>query len=359
MNNQLADLEERVKARLDALNDPITGKGLFTSGRIAGLECHTDGKVSFTIEAPADVAELYAPTRNRAESEVRALPGVRNVIAVLTAHDAKPARTGKGVDKVKHIIAVASAKGGVGKSTIAVNLACAFRALGLKTGLLDLDVYGPSAPTLLGIANRKPRAREDKVLEPIEAHGLQTMSIGYLVDPNSPMIWRGAMATSAVRQMIDDVAWGDLDVLVLDLPPGTGDVLLTLVQRTPLAGAIIVSTPQEMALADVRRGLAMFEKTHAPILGIIENMAYFEAPDGTRTHIFGEGGARRIAQETGAPFLGEAPIVVALREASDAGAPLVAAQPDHPMTQLFKTIAQAALDNVTRLNKAAPRISVA
>jgi ATP-binding protein involved in chromosome partitioning len=358
MNNRLADLNERVKARLDAINDPISGKGLFTSGRIAGLNCRDGGKVSFTIEAPGGVVELYAPVRDRAESEVRAVPGVASVLAVLTAHDAKPARAG-GVGGVKQIIAIASAKGGVGKSTVAVNLACAFRALGLKTGLLDLDVYGPSAPTLLGIAGQKPRAREDKVLEPIETHGLKTMSIGYLVDPNSPMIWRGAMATSAVRQMLDDVAWGDLDVLVLDLPPGTGDVLLTLVQRTPLAGAIIVSTPQEMALADVRRGIAMFEKTHAPILGIIENMAYFETPDGVRTHIFGEGGARRVAQEAGAPFLGELPIVVALREASDAGAPLVAAQPGHPLAQLFKAIAQAARENITRLNKAAPRISIA
>jgi ATP-binding protein involved in chromosome partitioning len=358
MNNRLAALEERVKARLDAIKDPISGKGLFTSGRVTGLEARDDGKVSFTIEAPAGVAELYVPVRDRAEAEARAAGGVESVIAVLTAEAAAPAKAAGGVGRVKHIIAVASAKGGVGKSTVAVNLACAFASLGMKTGLLDLDVYGPSAPTLLGTGPKKPRMRDDKMLEPLAAHGLKTMSIGYLVDPASPMIWRGAMATSAVRQMIDEVAWGDLDVLLLDLPPGTGDVQVTLVQRVPLAGAVIVSTPQEMALADVRRGLAMFEKTHAPVLGVIENMAYFETPDGKRTHIFGEGGARRVAADVGAPFLGEIPIDVALRESCDAGAPLVAAQPAHAASKRFIAMAAAALDNVARMNKPAPGIRI-
>jgi ATP-binding protein involved in chromosome partitioning len=356
MNNRLAAAAERVKARLDAISDPITGKGLFTSGRVAGLKAD-NGKVSFTIEAPAGVAELYAPVRDRAEAEARAVEGVTSVTAVLTA-EAVPAKAAGGVASVKHIIAVASAKGGVGKSTVAVNLACAFASLGMKAGLLDLDVYGPSAPTLLGTGARKPRMRADKLLEPLEAHGLKTMSIGYLVDPASPMIWRGAMATSAVRQMMDEVVWGELDVLLLDLPPGTGDVQVTLVQRVPLAGAVIVSTPQEMALADVRRGLAMFEKTHAPVLGVIENMAYFETPDGKRAHIFGEGGAKRVAAEAGAPFLGEIPIDVALRESCDAGAPLVATQPQHPVSQRFREIAAAAHANVARMNKPAPVIRV-
>jgi ATP-binding protein involved in chromosome partitioning len=359
MNNQLAVLEERVKARLDAIKDPISGKGLFTSGRVTGLDAREDGKVSFTIEAPADVAELYVPVRDRAEAEARAAEGVKSVIAVLTAETAAaPEQAAGGVGRVKQIIAVASAKGGVGKSTVAVNLACAFASLGMKTGLLDLDVYGPSAPTLLGTGAKKPRMRQDKLLEPLEAHGLKTMSIGYLVDPASAMIWRGAMATSAVRQMIDEVVWGDLDVLLLDLPPGTGDVQVTLVQRVPLAGAVIVSTPQEMALADVRRGLAMFEKTHAPVLGVIENMAYFETGDGKRTHIFGEGGARRVAAEAGAPFLGEIPIDVALRESCDAGAPLVVTQPDHPVSKRFIEIAAAARANVARMSKPAPAIRV-
>jgi ATP-binding protein involved in chromosome partitioning len=357
MNNRLAAVAERVKARLDSIKDPVSGKGLFTSGRVSGLDAREDGKVSFTIEAPAGVAELYRPVRDRAEAAARAVEGVRSVIAVLTAETAL-AKPAGGVAQVKQIIAVASAKGGVGKSTVAVNLACAFASLGMRTGLLDLDVYGPSAPTLLGAGCEKPRMREDKMLEPLEAHGLKTMSIGYLVDPASPMIWRGAMATSAVRQMLDEVAWGELDVLLLDLPPGTGDVQVTLVQRVPLAGAVIVSTPQEMALADVRRGLAMFEKTHAPVLGVIENMAYFETPDGKRTHIFGQGGARRVAADVGAPFLGEIPIDVALRESCDAGAPLVATQPDHPVSQRFREIAAAARDNVARMNKPAPQIRV-
>ncbi len=357
MNNRLAHLEEQLKKRLDAVDDPLTGKGLFTSGRVAGLQAQDDGKVSFTIEAPAKAAKLYIPVRDRAEAEARAIKGVTSVVAVLTAHEAKPPQTG-GIGGVKHVIAVASAKGGVGKSTVAVNLACAFAGLGLKTGLLDLDVYGPSAPTLLGVAGKKPKMNADKTLQPLQAHGLATMSIGYLVDAASAMIWRGAMATSAVRQMIDEVAWGELDVLILDLPPGTGDVQLTLLQRVPLAGAVIVSTPQEMALADVRRGLAMFEKTRAPVLGVIENMAYFETPDGARTYIFGQGGARRTAEDAGVPFLGEVPIDVALREASDAGAPLVANQPEHPLARRFRDIAEAALANVDRLNKPAPSISL-
>ncbi|MBL8531012.1 MAG: Mrp/NBP35 family ATP-binding protein [Hyphomonadaceae bacterium] len=301
--------------------------------------------------------ERYVALRDRAEAEARSVKGVSAVTAVLTAHEGKQEKTG-GISRVRHVIAVASAKGGVGKSTVAVNLACAFASLGMSTGLLDLDVYGPSAPTLLGVAGRKPKMNPNKTLTPLPAHGLATMSVGYLVDASQPMVWRGAMATSAVRQMLDDVAWGDLDVLVLDLPPGTGDVQLTLVQRTPLAGAVIVSTPQEMALADVRRGIAMFEKTHAPILGVIENMAYFETPDGARTHIFGEGGARRTAEAAGVPFLGEIPIDVDLRKASDAGAPLVSALPDHAVSQCFRNMAQTALANVARMSKPAPRISV-
>lgn len=357
MNNQFARLKQQVENRLDAISDPVTGKGLYTSGRVSGLEAREDGKVSFTIEAPSDAAERYVAVRAEAEAAARSISGVTSVAAVLTAHEPKAARA-NGLSRVKHVIAVASAKGGVGKSTVAVNLACALASLGMKTGLLDLDVYGPSAPTLLGVHGRKPQANPDKTINPIEAHGLKTMSIGYLVNAEQAMIWRGAMATSAVRQMLEDVAWGELDVLLLDLPPGTGDVQLTLVQRTPLAGAVIVSTPQEMALADVRRGIAMFDKTHAPILGVIENMAYFETPDGSRAYIFGEGGARRTAEQAGAPFLGEIPIDVRLRESADAGAPLVTTQSDHPVAQRFREIAQSALGNVARLNKPAPKIAI-
>jgi ATP-binding protein involved in chromosome partitioning len=356
MNNRLAALQRNLEAKLDQISDPVTGKGLFASGRIAGLSVNEAGKVSFTIEAPAGVADLYGVVREHAAAAARELDGVSNVLAVLTAHDAAPAPAG-GIARVRHVIAVASAKGGVGKSTVAVNLACAFAALGHKTGLLDLDVYGPSAPTLLGLQGRKPSPGPGKTLTPISAHGLATMSIGYLVDPDAAMIWRGAMATSAVRQMIDDIVWGDLDILLLDLPPGTGDVQLTLVQRVPLAGAVIVSTPQELALADVRRGLAMFEKTRAPVLGVIENMAYFEDASGARTFIFGEGGARRVAEQAGIPFLGEIPLDVALRESADHGAPIVAAEPRRPVSMRFMEIARAAHANIARLNKPAPTIA--
>lgn len=354
MNNQLALTKEQIEKRLDALKDPVSGKGLFTSGLISGLNVREDGKVSFTIEAPAHAAGHYVALRQKAEAAAKSVPGVASVTAVLTAHEAAKA----GIGAVKHVIAVASAKGGVGKSTVAVNLACAFASLGMKTGLLDLDVYGPSAPTLLGVAGRKPQMNPDKSLNPLMAHGLKTMSVGYLVDPTQAMIWRGAMATSAVRQMLDEVAWGELDVLVLDLPPGTGDVQVTLSQRAALAGAVIVSTPQDMALADVRRGIAMFDKTRTPVLGVIENMAYFQDSTGQRTHIFGQGGARRVAEEAGAPFLGELPIEVALRQSADAGVPLVASAPEHPLSQRFCAIAQMALDNVARLSKPAPTITI-
>lgn len=357
MNTRLTLTRDKLLAALDGVQDPVNGQGLAAAGRISGLEITEDGKVIATIEAPADKAALYEKTRKKAEEILKALPDVKRASVVLTAHDAKPQAPadGKGLAQVKAIIAVASAKGGVGKSSVAVNLACAFAALGKKTGLLDIDVYGPSAPTLLGLTGRKPRALPDKSIEPIEAFGLKTMSIGYMVNAETAIAWRGAMATSAVRQMLEDVTWGALDVLVLDLPPGTGDVQLTLVQRTPLAGAVIVSTPQEMALADVRRGIQMFEKTHAPILGVIENMAYFET-GGERAYIFGQGGARKTAEDMGAPFLGELPIDVSLRESCDAGAPLVAMQPDHPMSKRFIAIADAALANAAHAARPAPAI---
>ncbi|MET0183313.1 MAG: Mrp/NBP35 family ATP-binding protein [Caulobacterales bacterium] len=355
MNTPLTVTREKLLAALDAVQDPVNGAGLVASGALTALEIAESGKVVASIEAPADKAALYENARKKAEETLKAQHGVTQAIVVVTAHEAKPA-TPKGLANVKVIIAVASAKGGVGKSSVAVNLACAFAALGKKTGLLDIDVYGPSAPTLLGVSDQKPRALPDKSIEPIKVFGLTTMSIGYLVNAETAMVWRGAMATSAVRQMLEDVVWGELDVLVLDLPPGTGDVQLTLAQRAPLTGAVIVSTPQEMALADVRRGIQMFEKTHTPVLGVIENMAYFVNSDGTHAYIFGQGGARKTAEDVGVPFLGELPIDVSLRESCDAGAPLVATQPDHPMSKRFIAFAEATLVNAASAAKTAPII---
>lgn len=368
MNNQLAPDKERILRRLDAIADPETGKGLVTSGRIQGLAVRPGGRVGFTIEAPAALIDRYGAVRDAAEAAVKDVAGVAGATVVLTTHGGRsdlprraaaqqpPERRAEGVEGVARMIAVASAKGGVGKSTIAVNLACALQRMGLTAGLLDVDVYGPSAPTLLGTVHEKPKAARDRKLHPVEAWDLKTMSIGYLVDPESAMMWRGPMATSAIRQMLDDVLWAPLDVLVLDLPPGTGDAHLTLLQRLPLDGVVIVSTPQEMALADVRRGIALFEKTAAPLIGVVENMAWFETPDGERQYLFGQGGAKRTAEHLGAPFLGELPLDPALREASDSGAPLVAAHPNHPMSQRFAAIAAAAIANAERAKKPAPTI---
>ncbi|MDX2235026.1 MAG: Mrp/NBP35 family ATP-binding protein [Hyphomonadaceae bacterium] len=379
MNTSLQAQRDIISRALDAIKDPLSGKGLIAAGRVENLLVSADGGVLFAIEAPAGEGPRFAPVRAAAEAAVRAVPGVSKVTAVLTAPaegraDAprkpsqKPPQTPaqspplgapRGIAHVAMLVAVASAKGGVGKSTVAANLAAAFQGLGLRTGLLDLDVYGPSLPTLLGVAGQKPTIGPDKLLRPLMAHGLATMSIGYIVDPEQAIIWRGAMATTAVRQLIDEVAWGTaeapLDILVLDLPPGTGDVQLTLAQRLPLDGAVIVSTPQEMALADVRRGIAMFEKTHIPVLGVIENMAWLET-GGERLHVFGDGGARRTALEAGVPFLGELPIEVGLRESADAGLPFALAHPDHPLTARFRAIAAATLENARTAARPAPVI---
>ncbi len=296
------------------------------------------------------------------------MPGVLSVTAVLTAHreaggarkaPAPETKRAPGVPGVKSIIAVASGKGGVGKSTVAVNLALGLAALGLKTGLLDADIYGPSVPRLLAIKN-KPESSGGK-LKPIEKFGLKCMSIGFLVDEDAPMIWRGPMVMSAITQMLGDVEWAPLDVMVVDMPPGTGDAQLTLAQRVPLAGAIIVSTPQDLALIDARKGLAMFRKTEVPVLGIVENMSTFVCPHcGKESHIFGHGGARETARALGCDFLGEIPLVPVIRETSDAGTPIVAVQPASAEAKAFLALAARVADKLSSgaRTRPAPKIVV-
>ncbi|MGV8840105.1 MAG: iron-sulfur cluster carrier protein ApbC, partial [Bauldia sp.] len=275
---------------------------------------------------------------------------------------AAPTAGKAGVPGIGAIIAVASGKGGVGKSTTAVNFALALRANGLAVGLLDADVYGPSVPRLLGLTGR-PELLSGRTMKPMEAHGLKAMSMGFLVDEGTPMIWRGPMVISALTQMLREVAWGELDVLVVDMPPGTGDAQLTMAQQVPLAGAVIVSTPQDLALIDARKGLAMFQKVEVPVLGIVENMSTFICPHcGTETQLFGHGGARHEAEALGVPFLGEVPLHIAIRETSDAGTPVVATDPAGPHAAAYRAIAERAWAEVERLRadvrRAPPRIVI-
>jgi ATP-binding protein involved in chromosome partitioning len=260
----------------------------------------------------------------------------------------------QGVPGVRSIIAVASGKGGVGKSTTAVNLALGLRDLGMKVGILDADIYGPSLPKLLAIRER-PQTVGGTRLKPIMRHGLTVMSIGFLIEEETPMIWRGPMVMSALTQMLREVEWGTLDIMVVDMPPGTGDAQLTMAQQVPLKGAVIVSTPQDLALIDARRGIAMFKRVNVPVLGIVENMSTFICPHcGERSDIFGHGGARREAERLGVPFLGEVPLDMAIRETSDSGLPVVATQPDGPLAAAYRAIAERVRDQLAVEGAARP-----
>ena len=330
------------------------GHDLVAAGMVKGLVIK-GGHVGFSIEvSPAEGPHLE-PLREAAEKAVMAIPGVLSASVVLTAHrgapttQARPAPTGPAgrpgttrlsIAGVKHIIAVASGKGGVGKSTTAVNLALALKAIGLKVGLLDADVYGPSQPRMMGVTGR-PVSHDGKVMEPKENFGVKVMSMGFLIEEETPMIWRGPMVMGAVTQMLRDVAWGELDVLVCDLPPGTGDTQLTMAQNVPLSGAIIVSTPQDIALLDAKKGLNMFRKVEVPILGLIENMSYFACPHcGQRSEIFDHGGARREAMRFGVEFLGEVPLDIKIRETSDSGHPIVVSDPGSAHAATYRSIAE-------------------
>jgi ATP-binding protein involved in chromosome partitioning len=366
-SNRMAEVSrDDVLSALAHVIDPQSGKSIVDAGLVQGLVLK-NGHVSFAIEVPAARGPAAEPLRKEAEAEVASLPGVLSVTAVLTAHHETAARAPaasphhpqqapSGIPGVAAVIAVASGKGGVGKSTVAVNLALALAKLGLKTGLLDADIYGPSVPRLLDI-REKPKSRDGKILEPIERFGIKTMSIGFMIREDEPMIWRGPMVTSALSQMLGDVAWAPLDVLVVDMPPGTGDAQLTMAQRVPLKGAVIVSTPQDLALVDARKGLAMFRKTQVPILGIVENMSVFVCPQcGHETHIFSHGGARRVAETLEVPFLGEIPLVPSIRETSDAGTPIVAQAPNSREAGAFLAIAERVAAALSAPVRPAPRI---
>jgi ATP-binding protein involved in chromosome partitioning len=357
---------EQVLDALRAVDHPTRGQDVVALGLISGIVIK-GSNVGFAIEVdPAEGASLE-PMRRACEQAVRTLPGVTSCTAVLTAERAPGGRGPAGpaptlgaaprgagtpqparplVPGVRSIVAVASGKGGVGKSTTAINLAMGLAAIGERVGLLDADIYGPSIPRMAGITG-KPRTADGKKLEPMEAYGVKCMSMGFLVDEDAPMIWRGPMVQSAIQQMLGDVAWGELDVLVVDLPPGTGDAQLTMAQRVPLSGAVIVSTPQDIALLDARKAINMFRKVDVPILGIVENMSYFCCPNcGHRSEIFAHGGARQCAAKYEVDFLAEIPLELRIRETSDAGRPIVVSEPRDPVSEAYRNLAMSVRDRL-------------
>jgi ATP-binding protein involved in chromosome partitioning len=354
--------EDQILDSLKGIIDPASGKDIVSLGMVAGLVIK-DGNVGFAIEVDPERGAELEPLRREAEQKVHALAGVLSVSVVLTAERKPPSQppqgqasaqpaggpapaarssggSGSEVPGVRSIVAIASGKGGVGKSTTATNLALAFVGLGLKVGILDADIYGPSQPRMLGISGR-PDSPDGKALLPMENYAVKCMSMGFLVPEDTPMIWRGPMVQSALQQMLREVLWGEIDILVVDMPPGTGDAQLTMAQQVPLAGAVIVSTPQDIALIDARKGLNMFRKVNVPVLGIIENMSLFICPNcGHESHIFSHGGAKEVASELGMDFLGEIPLDIEIRETSDSGKPIVASNPDSPHAKAYVAIAE-------------------
>ena len=374
---------EALRTALRAIKDPASGQDIVTAGLVEGIEVR-GGLVQTTLLTDRAHAAAMEPVRREAEALLMRQPGVSNATAILTAHKAPPtaaaprssaagaapggghAHKGPGgkpallLPEVKAIVAVASGKGGVGKSTVAVNLAVSLARQGHKVGLLDADIYGPSLPRMIGL-NRKPQVRGDKMI-PLQAWGLACMSIGFLVDEETAMIWRGPMVMGALEQMLGQVEWGPLDVLVVDMPPGTGDAQLTMAQRVALTGAVIVSTPQDIALIDARRGVRMFEKTKVPVLGLVENMSFYCCPNcGHRADIFGHGGAKAEAVRLGTEFLGEIPLLLDIRTASDAGTPIAASAPESEAAKAYATLAARVwekLSSATVARGSGPRIVI-
>jgi ATP-binding protein involved in chromosome partitioning len=361
------DLAAAVTKALAAVKDPASGQDVVAAGMVQGLVVR-DGMVHFALQVAREAAASMEPVRAAAEAAARAVPGVISATAVLTAHRAEAAPAARPaaprgpaspgpmlLSDVRAIIAVASGKGGVGKSTTAVNLAVALAADGLKVGLLDADIYGPSLPQMLGTRER-PRSEGQRII-PLSRWGLKAMSIGFLVEEETPMIWRGPMVMGALEQMMGQVTWGPLDVMIVDMPPGTGDAQLTMSQRVPLAGAVIVSTPQDVAHLDARRGVRMFEKVNVPVLGLIENMSFFCCPNcNHRSDIFSHGGAKREAERLGVEFLGELPLKLEIRELADAGTPIVMARPDSDEAQTYRRIARRVWEKAAAKADAAPKI---
>lgn len=361
--------KQQVLDALKTVEDKDRGANVVTLGMISGLVIK-DGNVGFSIEIDPKDAERKEPLRRACEAAVLELDGVLSATAVLTAERPAPAAPAPqrrpqpaGIPGIGAIVAVASGKGGVGKSTTAVNLAVALALEGQRVGLLDADIYGPSVPRMMRLQGRPMVDEDGKTLYPLENHGVKCMSIGFLVGEDTPMIWRGPMVMGALEQMLHNVAWGELDLLVADLPPGTGDAQLTMAQRVPLAGAVIVSTPQDIALLDARKGINMFKQVSVPVLGIVENMSYYVCPScGRRADIFSHGGARQVAERLGTEFLGEIPLDIEIRETSDAGLPITVSKPESPHAEAYRRIARRIVEKLARPageeTRKAPRILV-